>query len=148
MDDSSRIRTRMFARAFGPFFLIVPSIIAVRASSQMPVLLHEFSNDPMWQWELGALLLMWGSVIIAFHQYWRSVAAVLISLLGWFLAIRGVLILAIPDVYDSAGSALEQNAIPLVRVIFAGLALVGLYLSYVGWIARPAGQGQPDAAGR
>jgi len=31
-----------------------------------------------------------------------------------------VLILAIPDVYDSAGSALEQNAIPLVRVIFAG----------------------------
>ena len=148
MDDSSRIRTRMFARAFGPFFLIVPSIIAVRASSQMPVLLHEFSNDPMWQWELGALLLMWGSVIIAFHQYWRSVAAVLISLLGWFLAIRGVLILAIPDVYDSAGSALEQNAIPLVRVIFAGLALVGLYLSYVGWIAKPAGQGQPDAAGR
>ena len=146
--DQSRIRTRMFARAFGPFFLIVPSIIAVRASSQMPVLLRKFSNDPMWQWELGALLLMWGSVIIAFHQYWRSVAAVLISLLGWFLAIRGVLILAIPDVYDSAGSALEQNAIPLVRVIFAGLALVGLYLSYVGWIAKPAGQGQPDAAGR
>jgi hypothetical protein len=148
MNDPSRIRTRMFARAFGPFFLIVPSIIAMRASSQMPVLLHEFSNDPMWQWELGALLLMWGSVIIAFHQYWRSVAAVLISLLGWFLAIRGILILAIPDVYDSAGSALEQNAIPLVRVIFAGLALVGLYLSYVGWIAKPAGQGQPDAAGR
>jgi hypothetical protein len=148
MNDPSRIRTRMFARAFGPFFLIVPSIIAMRASSQMPVLLHEFSNDPMWQWELGALLLMWGSVIIAFHQYWHSVAAVLISLLGWFLAIRGILILAIPDVYDSAGSALEQNAIPLVRVIFAGLALVGLYLSYVGWIAKPAGQGQPDAAGR
>jgi hypothetical protein len=147
MNDPSRIRTRMFARAFGPFFLIVPSIIAVRASSQMPVLLHEFSNDPMWQWELGALLLMWGSVIIAFHQYWRSVAAVLISLLGWFLAIRGILILAIPDVYDSAGSALEQNAIPLVRVIFAGIALVGLYLSYVGWIAKPVGQGQPDAAG-
>jgi hypothetical protein len=102
----------------------------------------------MWQWELGALLLMWGSVIIAFHQYWRSVAAVLISLLGWFLAIRGILILAIPDVYDSAGSALEQNAIPLVRVIFAGIALVGLYLSYVGWIAKPAGQDQPDATGR
>jgi hypothetical protein len=148
MNDPSRIRTRMFARAFGPFFLIVPSIIAVRASSQMPVLLHEFSNDPMWQWELGALLLMWGSVIIAFHQYWRSGAAVLISLLGWFLAIRGILILAIPDVYDSAGSALEQNAIPLVRIIFAGIALVGLYLSYVGWIAKPAGQDQPDATGR
>jgi hypothetical protein len=148
--DPSQFRTRMFARAFGPFFLIVPSIIAVRASSQMPVLLHEFAGDPMWQWVLGAVLLLWGSVIIAFHQYWRSVAAVMVSLLGWFLAIRGVLILAIPNVYNSAGNALEQDAIPLVRAIFAGLALVGLYLTYVGWIANPdpaLQDGRPDAAG-
>jgi hypothetical protein len=101
----------------------------------------------MWQWELGALLLMWGSVIIAFHQYWRSVAAVLVSLLGWFLAIRGIFILAIPDVYDSAGKSLEQNALPLVRAIFAGLALIGLYLTYVGWVAKPAEQDRPVAAG-
>ncbi|MEM6108394.1 hypothetical protein AAHS21_19480 [Mycobacterium sp. 050272] len=135
--DPSQFRTRMFARAFGPFFLIVPSIVAFRATSQMPVLLDEFSRDPMWQWALGALLLMWGSVIVAFHQYWRSVAAVLVSLLGWFLAIRGILILAIPDVYDSAGKSLQENAIPVVRAIFGAIALVGLYLTYVGWIAKP-----------
>jgi hypothetical protein len=145
--DSSQIRTRMFARAFGPFFLIVPSIIAVRASSQMPVLLNEFSHDPMWQWVLGAILLMWGSVIIAFHQYWRGVAAVLVSLLGWFLAIRGILILAIPDVYDSAGTSLHDNALPVVRGIFVVIALVGLYLTYAGWIAKPAEQDRADAAG-
>ncbi|WAJ46538.1 hypothetical protein OK015_08800 [Mycobacterium sp. Aquia_216] len=144
--DPSQIRTRMFARAFGPFFLIVPSIIAVRAASQMPVLLDEFSRDPMWQWELGAILLMWGSVIIAFHQSWRSVAAVLVSLLGWFLAVRGILILAIPDVYDSAGKSLEHTALPMVRVIFGVLALVGAYLTYVGWIAKPAEQDRANAA--
>jgi len=96
---------------------------------------------------LGAVLLMWGSVIIAFHQYWRSAAAVLVSLLGWFLAIRGVLILAIPDIYDSAGKMLEQNDIPVVRTIFIGLALIGLYLTYVGWIAKPKQQEAQDAAG-
>ena len=90
---------------------------------------------------------MWGSVIIAFHQYWRSVAAVLVSLLGWFLTIRGVLVLAIPDIYDSAGKSLEQNDIPAVRAIFIGLALVGLYLTYVGWIAKPKQQEPRDAAG-
>jgi hypothetical protein len=142
-------RTRMFARAFGPFFAIVPAIVAVRAGSQMPVLLKEFSGDPMWQWELGALLLIWGSVIIAFHQYWRSLAAVLVSLLGWFLAIRGILILAIPDVYDSAGASLERGALPVVRAIFGGLSLVGLYLTYVGWVAKPAElAGAPDASRR
>jgi hypothetical protein len=143
----SQIRTRMFARAFGPFFTIIPSIVAVRATSQMPVLLHEFESDPMWQWVLGAVLLFWGSVIIAFHQYWRSPAAILVSLLGWFLAIRGVLVLAIPNVYNSAGNTLEHSAIPLVRAIFIGLAMVGLYLTYVGWIAKPAEQDRPDAAG-
>nr|WP_232073631.1 hypothetical protein [Mycobacterium stomatepiae] len=145
--DPSQLRTRMFARAFGPFFLIVPSIVAVRASSQVPVLLNEFSRDPMWQWALGAILLMWGSVIIAFHQYWRSVAAVLVSLLGWFLAIRGILILAIPDVYDSAGKSLQDNALPVLRGIFAGIALVGLYLTYAGWIAKPVERDRADAAG-
>jgi hypothetical protein len=145
--DPSQIRTRMFARAFGPFFAIVPSIVAVRATTQMPVLLHEFASDPMWQWVLGAFLLMAGSVIIALHQYWRSAAAILVSLLGWFLAIRGVLVLAIPNVYNSAGNALEQNAIPLVRAIFAAVALVGLYLTYAGWIAKPAKRDRPDAAG-
>lgn len=155
VNQAAQLRTQMFARAFGPFFLIVPSIVAVRATSQMPVLLHEFSSDPMWQWVLGAVLLMWGSVIIAFHQYWRSVAAVLVSLLGWFLAIRGLLVLAIPDVYDAAGANLEQNAIPLVRAIFGGVALVGLYLTYVGWIAgrfskraQLVEQVPADAAGR
>jgi amino acid transporter len=144
LSDPSQIRTRMFARAFGPFFAIVPAIIAIRASSQMPILLHEFASDPMWQWVLGAVLLMWGSAIIAYHQYWRNLPAVLISLLGWFLAIRGVAVLAFPDAYDSLGNTLEQSAIPLVRTIFAAIALVGLYLTYVGWIAKP--KDRPDAA--
>jgi hypothetical protein len=112
----------------------------------MPVLLHEFASDPMWQWVLGAFLLMGGSVIIAFHQYWRSAAAVLVSLLGWFLAIRGVLILAVPNIYNSAGNALERNDILVVRAIFIGLALVGLYLTYVGWIEKPKQQEPRDAA--
>jgi cytochrome bd-type quinol oxidase subunit 2 len=144
--DPSQIRTRMFARAFGPFFTIIPSIVAARATTQMPVLLHEFASDPMWQWVLGAFLLMGGSVIIAFHQYWRSAAAVLVSLLGWFLAIRGVLILAVPNIYNSAGNALERNDILVVRAIFIGLALVGLYLTYVGWIEKPKQQEPRDAA--
>jgi hypothetical protein len=90
---------------------------------------------------------MGGSVIIAFHQYWRSAAAILVSLLGWFLVIRGLLILAVPDIYDSAGKTLEQNDIPVVRAIFIALALIGLYLTYVGWIAKPKQREPQDATG-
>jgi hypothetical protein len=124
----------MFARALGPFFVIVPATIAARATSLMPTLLADFAADPMWQWVLGAVLLMSGSVIIAFHQYWRSAAAIIVSLLGWFLALRGVFLLVFPQTYISTAEATEQS-VGLVRAIFIGLALVGLYLTYVGWIA-------------
>jgi ABC-type xylose transport system permease subunit len=134
--EQMQLRTRMIARAVGPVFTIVPATVAVRAS-HMRILLSAFKADPMWAWVLGAALLMGGCVIIAFHQYWRGLAAILVSALGWFLAIRGVLLLVVPQTYDAAADALTSPvASALVRVFFACLALVGLYLTYVGWIAQ------------
>jgi len=43
----SQIRTRMFARALGPFFTIVPTTVAVRGS-YMRTLFTEFDSNPMW----------------------------------------------------------------------------------------------------
>ena len=42
---------------------------------------------------------------------------------------------------------LEQNDILVVRAIFITLALVGLYLTYVGWVAKLKQQEPRDAAG-
>jgi hypothetical protein len=73
-------------------------------------------------------------VIIAFHQYWRSPAAIIVSLVGWFLAIRGALLLTVPAAYDAAGNALySSGATAVIWVLFACLAASGLYLTYVGW---------------
>jgi hypothetical protein len=111
----------MFARILGPFFAIVPATVAVR-SAQMRILLSEFEANPMWAWVSGAFLLMSGLIIIGLHQYWRSAAAIMVSLLGWFLAVRGVLLLTVPQLYNSAGNALTGPvSYVLVRVGFGGL---------------------------
>lgn len=131
------VRTRIFARVLGPFFAIVPATIAVRGEN-MRTLLDEFGSNPMWPWLFGAILLLFGTLIIAFHQFWRGVAPVLVSLLGWFLFIRGVLLLTVPQRVTQAGEALTSRGAYIgVRVFFLGLACVGLYLTYVGWIAKP-----------
>jgi hypothetical protein len=36
-----------------------------------------------------------------------------VSLLGWFLAVGGVLLLVVPQTYISAGNAMEHGAVPL-----------------------------------
>jgi uncharacterized membrane protein len=135
--EQAQVRTRMFARALGPFFTIVPTTVAVRGS-YMRTLFTEFKANPMWPWLFGAILLIFGLVIIAFHQYWRSPAAIIVSVVGWFLAIRGVHLLTVPSAYDAAGNALySSGATAAIWVVFLCLALSGLYLTYVGWKPQP-----------
>jgi uncharacterized membrane protein len=135
--EQSQIRTRMFARALGPFFTIVPTTVAVRGA-YMRELFTEFKANPMWPWLFGAILLISGLVIIAFHQYWRSPAAVIVSVVGWFLAIRGVLLLTVPGAYDAAGNALySSGTTAVIWVVLICLAAAGLYLTYVGWKPEP-----------
>ncbi len=119
----------------GPWLVIVPGIISLRASS-MGVLAADFFRSDLFVWFAGALLLFAGLLIIAYHQNWSSVAAVIISVFGWVLALRGVLLMAAPDLYKRGGMYLI--AVPVVRLIFGVLVAAGLYLTYVGWLAKPA----------
>jgi len=118
----------------GPWLVIVPSIIVLRIAG-MNALAADFFKSDLFVWFAGALLLFGGLLIIAFHQYWSSVAAVLISLFGWILALRGLVLMAAPDLYERAATSMD---IPLVRLVFGVLFAIGLYLTYVGWLAKPA----------
>ncbi|MBV8118680.1 MAG: hypothetical protein JO081_01925 [Alphaproteobacteria bacterium] len=131
----SQARTRGFARVIGPWLVIVPSIIVVRASG-MGALASDFFKSDLFVWCAGALLPFAGLLIIAFHQHRSSVAAVMISLFGWILALRGLVLQAAPKLYERAATAMDS--IVLVRLIFGVLVAIGLYLTYVGWIAESA----------
>jgi hypothetical protein len=145
--EQSQIRTRMFARTLGPFFAIVPTTVAVRGA-YMESLFTEFKANPMWPWLYGAILLMFGLIIIAFHQYWRGPAAVIISVVGWIMAVRGVLLLTVPQAYSAAGNAVySSGATAGIWVVGVSLGLVGLYLTYVGWKPEPHPPDRPHAAG-
>jgi vacuolar-type H+-ATPase subunit I/STV1 len=135
--EQSQLRTRLFARTLGPFFAIVPTTVAVRGS-YMQTLFTEFKANPMWPWLFGAILLMFGLVIIAYHQYWRSPAAIIVSVVGWIMAIRGVLLLTVPQAYSAAGNAVySSGASAGIWVVGICLGLAGLYLTYVGWKPEP-----------
>jgi hypothetical protein len=108
----AQARTRAFARVFGPFLVIVPSIVIGRLSQDMGAVMEAFFGNPALVWIMGALLLFGGIFIIAQHQYWSSVAAVIISLFGWLLALRGLALLLFPRHYERAGEAL-MGALPL-----------------------------------
>lgn len=123
------------SRIIGPWLVIVLGIIVLRAPG-MAALAAEFFKSALFVWFAGALLLFAGLLIIAFHQYWSSVAAVLISVFGWILALRGLVLMAAPELYQRAAPLADSTF--LVRLIFGVLIAIGLYLTYVGWLTKPA----------
>jgi hypothetical protein len=138
-----QIRTRMFARVIGPLFAF-SCITAVVRASDMKALVTDFGANPLWSWVTGAFVLTGGLIIVALHQYWHGSPSIIVSLVGWLLALRGLLLLAFPSTFTSmANSVLAAGA--LWRTVCICFAVLGLYLTYVGW--RPApGRPTPQAA--
>lgn len=124
-------RTRMFARVLGPFFTIIAIVVALR-SPHMRQLLTEFTASDVWPWVMGAFILMGGIAIVAFHQVWRGPAAIIVSVLGWLLVARGIFLLAFPDTFASVANRVI-GAVGVWQAVYVVIAIIGLYLSYVGW---------------
>jgi hypothetical protein len=134
--QESQTRTRMFARVLGPFFVIA-CITAIVRAADMRAVVSDFGANPLWSWIGGAFVLIGGLIVVALHQYWRGLAAVIVSLLGWLVALRGLLLLAFPTAFMSmANSVIDAGA--LWRTICICFAAIGLYLTYVGWMPAPS----------
>jgi hypothetical protein len=129
----SKARTRAFARVMGPILVIVPGITFVQAPRLLPALTSFFDN-PALVWVTAAFMLFAGVFIIANHQYWSSVTAVIISLFGWMLVLRALALMLFPVQYEQLG--LGPNGVLIGRCLFAVVFLVGLWLTRAGWIAK------------
>jgi hypothetical protein len=133
-----QIRTCMFARVIGPLFAF-SCITAVVRASDMKALVTDFGANPLWSWVTGAFVLTGGLIIVALHQYWHGSPSIIVSLVGWLLALRGLLLLAFPSTFMSmTNSVLAAGA--LWRTVCICFAALGLYLTYVGWRPHPVGR--------
>ena len=112
----AQARTRAFARVLGPYLVIVPGLIVAKLPEVVPLASAFFSN-PALVFIMGALMVFGGIFMIANHSFWRGASAILISLFGWFLGLRGLALLLAPRAYEHLTEA-SQGALPLVRLLF------------------------------
>ncbi len=130
------IRTVFLARLFGLFM----TVIAVWMLADEPGLsetVRALAHDRPVTLLLSMMCLASGLAVVLGHQIWSGgVATVLVTLLGWLLLLRGVLLLFLPP------SVLElvTNAVTGSAWLYAGgvVALgLGLILTYAGFRAPP-----------
>jgi hypothetical protein len=129
--EQEEARTRVFSRVIGPFLVII-CVTAVARASDIQALFSQFEANSLWTWVIGASALALGLTMVTVHQYWRGAAAVVVSLLGWLVVLRGLLLLAFPSAFIAmANNMIGAHALWIAVAI--GFALVGLYLTYFGW---------------
>jgi predicted phage tail protein len=133
--QESAARTRAFARVLGPYLVIVPGIIAVRLPEATALARPFFANSAL-VFIMGALMVFGGVFIVANHQFWRGISATFISVFGWILGLRGLVLLLAPQAYERRTYA-SAGAVGVIRLLFGLIVLAGLKLTYDGWIARP-----------
>lgn len=134
--ESRAQRTRTLARIVGPVLLVVPLAIITRAGA-LDLLFPAFFQDAPLVLITGVFTLILGFVFITAHHHWTGAAAIVLSALAWLTALRGVVLLAAPDL--AAQMARVVTLTPAIAYIVAAITLViGLWLTFVGWFSRSA----------
>ena len=135
----AQLRSRAFARVIGPYVATFGIVYAIRLPD-LGSLVGDVFAQPFNLLMLGTLMFLGGLIIIGVHRNWRGPLAVAVSLFGWFVAIRGFLLIAAPSTIGAGVDAtmLSPTATAVARVFFAALGVFGVVLAYVGWFSRPA----------
>jgi hypothetical protein len=133
----AQLRTRAFARVIGPYVATFTILYAIRLPDLL-WLINDLFSQPVLVFMLGALMLGAGLVIIGGHRSWRGPLAITISAFGWFVAVRGFLLIADPTAVEATVDAtmLSPTATLLARLFFGILGAIGLWLTYAGWFAK------------
>lgn len=135
MNETQAAATRFCARVIGPLMLIIGAIVIVRFN-ELTLLMPAILQDGPLAFVTGIFTLICGCVLVAAHHHWNSATAIVISLIGLLTLVRGVTLMLAPA-YLTDLALQFVNAGPGVIAAGAMAILIGLWLSVVGWFAKP-----------
>lgn len=123
--------TLQLARAYGVVILII-ALSALTTPQRLSASLADFQRSPGLTF-LGALFaVVLGVVLIMLHSIWVDVPAGLVSLLGWAILIKGIVLFAIPDALLKLGASAVASPrnVRIWGVVALILAIVYLVIGF------------------
>lgn len=88
----------LVAGIFGPFLFFIGLWMLFYHENMMKVI-TSMKNTPSAFYLIGAINLFLGLIVINEYNMWSMTSAVLVTLLGWVMMIRGLLCLFVPQAF-------------------------------------------------
>jgi hypothetical protein len=135
MTETETATTRFCARVVGPLMLIIGAVVITRFND-LVLMVPALLQDAPLAFITGIFTLIAGLVLFAAHHHFGSVTAIVITILGGLTIVRGVSLLFAPDLIASFANTFITNS-PAVLIAGGVVVLLGAWLSYAGWFAKP-----------
>lgn len=78
------------------------------------------------------LAIILGMIHVGAHNVWGSLSEVIVSLFGWGLLIKGIMLAVYPKFADKAGSWVSRTEV--MNYAGGAMLVIGAYLSWVGFL--------------
>ncbi|MBN2043310.1 MAG: hypothetical protein JW754_05920 [Candidatus Aenigmarchaeota archaeon] len=119
--------TIFFARFLGGFFLIFGILFIVTRQLGRTI---EMTDDKAFVISTGYITLLMGLVTVILHNVWVADWRVVITLLGWFTLIKGIMKVGFPEhIHKQAQRFRKKQALSTVVLMLLGAWLI--WMSFV-----------------
>lgn len=128
MFDTFALLTLQLARVYG-IGVLVFAVTALLKPGSMSAAIADFERSPGLVLLAAMFAVILGLTLVTLHSAWIDVPAILVSLAGWLVLIKGILLLAAPEGLLRLGSAAASSPARVRLWGVVALILGAIYLA-------------------
>ena len=121
----------VLARILGPFFIIVAVSVYFNAATYQNIV-AEFSESSALVYFGGIVALVFGLIIVQFHNAWAVQWYLLITVLGWLSILKGAALLIFPSTMKRLSPRYRNHRF-VVMVHGTVCLAIGVFLTGMGY---------------
>ncbi len=122
----------VLAKLLGPYCLIVALGVLLNLKTYQKVMEDCLKNSAIF-YLAGLFSLIFGLLIIQFHNVWMFDWPIMITLMGWLGVVKGVWLIAFPKTISRTVGFYLKNPFSLVMSLIAAL-VIGSALTMFGYL--------------
>ena len=126
--DTFSVLTIQLARIYG-IVVLTAALAALLSPKRMGLIFADFESSPGLTFMAARFALIHVLVMVVVHNLWTDFAAIFVSLFGWIVLIKGILLLAAPDgllrfATASASSTARIRLWGIAALVLAAILLI------------------------
>ena len=119
------------AHTLGVFYVVIGLSMFLRPVAYRDMA-AEFFASPALCYTGGIMALLFGLVVLAFHEEWRGALGIIVGIIGWLATAKGVFLIICPNMFKKFFGGLTRSDKSL-RIAGICALLIGFYLTQASY---------------